>query len=259
MRMRLFQSLAYGILAAAVLTPLPALAKHHRGAAAGSGGIAQALERAVESDSQDWLMNRFDTGSVTGVEVVEKLDDGSEKIRGNYTFNGGQSGWVQAIYANGRTACLEFWDRQGNCAGVRGDGRSHAAPRDEAAASTGGAWERLSQNIDEIRIVPESDASCLMEKRFDQGGETRVYSNNYGDTGSVGDRGVTILLKSTCGRPVHMQFPGFLGSANDIDIRKGDLFSLDCNTHTTMGSGMLALPHSNEACSGGHFIKRVAQ
>jgi hypothetical protein len=219
--------------------------------------MTKALERAVESDSQVWLMNRFDVGSVGNVEVLGDADGGGVAIRGDYTFNGGQPGWVRAVYAKGKIVCLEFWDRQGSCDDVRGSGED--ASSSTSVAEDSSPWQRLTGNMTEILVQPEADASCLMSKTIGNGGETRLYSNRRGDTASRSDHDFTILVKNTCGRAVHMQFPGFLGSSNDIDIRRGDVFSLNCSTTTTMGSDTFSFPHTNESCSGGHFLKRSAQ
>jgi hypothetical protein len=219
--------------------------------------LTNALEHAVESDSQAWFTNRFDVGSVTDVEVLGNADGGGVSIRGNYTFNGGQSGWVRAVYARGKVLCLEFWDRQGNCDSVRGS--NDDAPGGNVEAEDNSPWERLTGNMTEILVQPESDASCLMSKTIGNGGNTRVYSNRTGVVGSTSDHAFTILVKNTCGRAVRVRFPGFLYSTNDVDIRKGDVFSLNCDTTTTMGSDTFSIPHSNEACSGGHFLRRNAQ
>lgn len=202
-------------------------------------------------------MNRFDSGSVGNVEVLGDADGGGISIRGDYTFNGGRAGWVRAVYAKGKIVCLEYWDRQGACDDVRGSGGGTA---DSASvAEDNSPWERLTGNMTEILVQPESDAACLMSKTIGNGGETRMYSNRRGDVASSSDHAFTILVRNTCSGAVHMQFPGFFGSANDIDIRKGDVFSLNCNTTTTMGSDTFSIPHSNESCSGGHFLKRNAQ
>src|ERR1700759_1562127 len=104
-----------------------------------TSAMAKALERAVESDSQAWVMNRFDAGSVTTVKVLGSLDDGSISIRGDYTFNGGQAGWVRAVYARGKIVCLQYWDRQDDCAGVRGsEDDSGSADRVTEDSSPGG-------------------------------------------------------------------------------------------------------------------------
>ena len=250
---RLAFSLLCSTMAAALLVPAQA-------SQPSTAVMTKALERAVESDSQAWMMNRFDIGSVSNVEVLGNTDDGNISIRGDYTFNGGQSGWVRAVYARGKIACLEYWDRQGDCAGVRGADES-TANDNSVAEENASQWERLTQDMREIRVLPESDAPCLMQKTIGTGGETRMYSNRatHEVAGSVSDHSFTILVKNTCSRAVLMQFPGFLYSTSDIDIRKGDVFSLDCNTTTEMGSGTFSIPRSNEACSGGHFLQRNAQ
>lgn len=81
------------------------------------------LERAVRQDSGAWAMNRYDVGSMSNVRVAS-TGGGATVLRGEYRYNGGSSGWVEARVVGGRVECLGYWD-MGGC----------SAPR--TAASTG--------------------------------------------------------------------------------------------------------------------------
>jgi hypothetical protein len=75
------------------------------------------LERAVRSDSTNWSFNQYDVGSLTDVRVLDR-NGSTLTLRGNYTFNGGTSGWVEARLVGGRVQCLQFWD-VGSCSPPR--------------------------------------------------------------------------------------------------------------------------------------------
>ncbi|MEA3048323.1 MAG: hypothetical protein QOG84_159 [Sphingomonadales bacterium] len=123
---------------------LAAPARHHRAtptpaAARGGGGVSESrlLAEAIAVDSTYWIMNRYDAGSLTGVEVVARTPGGGATVRGNYTFNDGSEGWVEAEIAGGRVSCLRYWDT-GSCDPVRGGGgqaraTSPSAPSPSAA------------------------------------------------------------------------------------------------------------------------------
>jgi hypothetical protein len=100
-------------------------ARHHRAAAPaaaarGGGGASEArlLADAIARDSSYWIMNRYDPGSLTDVEIIARTGGGST-VRGNYSYNGGDSGWVEAEIAGGRVTCLHYWDTD-SCDPVRG-------------------------------------------------------------------------------------------------------------------------------------------
>jgi hypothetical protein len=122
-----------------------ATAKHHRSAAApvaaarssGPGSEARLLAEAIARDSGYWIMNRYDPRSLTDVEVVARTPGGGATVRGNYTFNGGDSGWVEAEIAGGRVSCLRYWDT-GSCDPVRGGGAQARAtnPSQPAGATS---------------------------------------------------------------------------------------------------------------------------
>lgn len=83
-----------------------------------SAAQSAALGRAIAQDSQAWSSNRYDGGSLHDVVVLKSGRDGTT-LRGNYTFNGGQNGWVQAQVGAGKVLCLEYWDFAGICNSVR--------------------------------------------------------------------------------------------------------------------------------------------
>ncbi len=80
------------------------------GPAAGSS-LTKKLEQIVEADSKGWSANTFDKGTVRNVHVVEgSAKSGEVTIKGDYKYNDGENGWVQAKLNNGKFVCVEFWD-----------------------------------------------------------------------------------------------------------------------------------------------------
>lgn len=78
---------------------------------------ADTLERAVRQDSSAWAFNRYDIGSMSNVRVSSSAG-GITTLRGEYTYNGGSRGWVEARVSGGRVECLGYWD-MGGCSAVR--------------------------------------------------------------------------------------------------------------------------------------------
>ena len=83
-----------------------------------NGAQTSALSRALAQDSTAWSYNRYDGGSLRGVIII-KSTPSMTTIRGIYTYNDGQSGWLEAKLSGGIVQCLEYWDNQGNCSPVR--------------------------------------------------------------------------------------------------------------------------------------------
>ncbi|MDS4028633.1 MAG: hypothetical protein RKO66_00955 [Candidatus Contendobacter sp.] len=72
---------------------------------------APLLDRIIRDDSKSWSINKYDRGSVKEPSIVSISSDESEVvIKGNYTYNHGQKGWVEAHFSNGQLSCLRFWD-----------------------------------------------------------------------------------------------------------------------------------------------------
>jgi hypothetical protein len=77
------------------------------------------LAQAINQDSQAWLLNRYDGGSLSDVVTMPSQSTGETILRGTYSFNGGMPGWVLGRLRGGAVDCLEYWDRQGVCSPVR--------------------------------------------------------------------------------------------------------------------------------------------
>jgi hypothetical protein len=81
-----------------------------------NGDLTRSLDEIVSVDSQSWVFNRYDRGSMTNVKLLGGSKDGrSALVYGEYSYNGGSAGWVKALMINGKLRCLEFWDFAGQC------------------------------------------------------------------------------------------------------------------------------------------------
>jgi len=77
-------------------------------------GLAKSLDEVVTRDSASWLIYRYDRVSMTNARTLAHgKDRRSALVYGEYTFNGGQHGWLKARIANGQYTCLEYWNEHG--------------------------------------------------------------------------------------------------------------------------------------------------
>jgi hypothetical protein len=113
------------------------------------------LDRAVRADATNWMMNRIDPTGVTDVRVTAR--GGNEAtLRGEYSYNSGSPGWVEARLSGGRIACLRYHDRE-SCAPPR------PAATVGAAANAAKREQRISDCIgvaayDEVWHTPAHDS-----------------------------------------------------------------------------------------------------
>ena len=77
--------------------------------------LNRGLDAIVVEDSQTWVFNQYDAGSMHDAKIVSRESDDSIVVYGEYTFNGGTSGWVKVLLVKGEPQCLEFWDFKGIC------------------------------------------------------------------------------------------------------------------------------------------------
>lgn len=126
--------------------------------------LAAQLEQAVRSDSQSWFINRFDTGSVSNVRIVSAKGE-PMVIRGDYRYNGGAAGWVEARVEGDGITCLQFWDT-GHCTAVH-----HASAPSSPARETSIQPDRTNtvasgQRKESKKIAMITHASLISRKRW---------------------------------------------------------------------------------------------
>ena len=79
-------------------------------AAGGKPNYLAALSAAVASDAKSWNLNTLDPGGVTRIEMRGVSSTGRKVVRGYYTYNRGQPGWVDGEFNGPQLVCVLFHD-----------------------------------------------------------------------------------------------------------------------------------------------------
>jgi len=80
-------------------------------------GWDKKIDKMIGRDSQRWLFNRYDYGSVRNARRRATSDDGHTIIvAADYTYNNGIDGYVNIVVTDGEVTCIEYWDKPGACA-----------------------------------------------------------------------------------------------------------------------------------------------
>lgn len=86
------------------------------GAPANNPKMVQMFDTILAEDARGWFLNRYDYGSVSNVTVLDNgKRSGVQRIRADYTYNGGQYGWVVLEAREGQEMCLRYWDFPNTC------------------------------------------------------------------------------------------------------------------------------------------------
>jgi hypothetical protein len=127
-----------------------------------------ALNGIVSEDSKAWHHNRYDAGSMADIETVSRSSNGKKvTIRGNYTFNQGERGWVEAEFENGALLCLRFWDFSNTCrpqfdiVKIRAEQKRQEALAAEARDREAAAWAALPEEEKTRILAEQKKAMCL--------------------------------------------------------------------------------------------------
>lgn len=211
------ESHSEAVAATSVPTPrqAAAAAPFSRPASAGSGQHA-LLHGALQAHAADWLSNRLDTGSLRDVRTVQS--NGRSRLRGDYTYNGGLPGWVEAEVAGGRVKCLQFWDTP-DCETV--------AQRARVVAGTE-AYQRGEVAFEPVRNRDGAVSGCL--ERADGGNSMRFTEtrNGYGDllrTDSYATGG-TFRIRNKCGTG-----QTYTSAFGNFDVAPKSTITLKCDYH----------------------------
>jgi hypothetical protein len=101
--------------------------------------LVQKFEGYVQTDSRGWAYNKYNPGSLRNVKIVDgSVKSGNFVMRGDYSYNGGSKGWVMAKMSGGRLECIQFWDAQIGCRGLRTPEQGQAMRSAVAGAIAGG-------------------------------------------------------------------------------------------------------------------------
>lgn len=146
------------------------------------------LDRALRDHAANWLSNRLDAGSLRNVRTVSSR--GRPRIRGDYTFNRGAQGWVEAEVAGGRITCLQFWDTP-DCETV--------AERARVVAATE-AYRRGDPVYVAVRNLNGATSACLQRAEGGNVMASRRVRNGYGDVVRTDSyaTGSTVHIRNIC-------------------------------------------------------------
>jgi hypothetical protein len=113
--------------------------------------LTRRLDGFVQTDSRGWALNRYDTGSIANVKIIEgSMRSGNFVMQGYYSYNRGSRGWVMAKMTGGRLECIQFWDSVIGCRGLRTAGQGQAM-RDAAMSAIAGGPSGQSGSSSEGR------------------------------------------------------------------------------------------------------------
>ncbi|HYJ30802.1 MAG TPA: hypothetical protein VEW25_10735 [Allosphingosinicella sp.] len=116
--------------------------------------LTRRLDSLAQTDSRGWAFNRYDSGSMTSVKIIEgSRSSGNFVMQGYYTYNGGSRGWVMAKMAGGQLECIQFWDSVVGCRGLR-TAEQGQAMRDAAFGVIAGGMS--SDSSGQSRDYPDS-------------------------------------------------------------------------------------------------------
>ena len=78
--------------------------------------LTRLLDAVVRLDSVSWSFNRYRSGSVYNIGIINRAADGSRvTIQGSFWYQDNKSGWVKLTLFKNRLPCIEFWDFEGTC------------------------------------------------------------------------------------------------------------------------------------------------
>lgn len=85
-----------------------------------STALTRKFDELVQIDSRGWAFNRYSAGSMRNVKIVSgQAGSGTYVMRGEYTYNGNQTGSVMAEMNGQNLSCIQFWDSMIGCRGLR--------------------------------------------------------------------------------------------------------------------------------------------
>lgn len=145
-----------------------------------SPALVALLEAAVKQDSGAWIFNRYRSGSVHNVKIVQSKP--TVRLRGEFDYRNGSSGWVEADILKGKVSCLAYWDA-GGCEEVR----SAASYADQ---------ETNSENV-LTKVNLKDPKDCLVSETFLNGRKERNDAVFYGTTNYVQRYGRSITNRCT--------------------------------------------------------------
>lgn len=99
--------------------------------------LNQQLDQIIAADSTSWMFWRYDRGSARNARFEGDPAESSRVLYGEYSFNGGQGGWVRVRFNAESVQCIQFWN-EAQCRPFRSP-PSHRIVGDLLASAASGA------------------------------------------------------------------------------------------------------------------------
>jgi hypothetical protein len=131
--------------------------------------LTRQLDGFVQTDSRGWAFNRYDSGSMTNVKIIEgSARSGNFVMQGYYTFNGGNRGSVLAKMSRGRLECIQFWDAVVGCRGLRTAAQGQAMRNAAFDLIAGGGGSGSGSTSSGQQAEQDLEASRLQRESYDR-------------------------------------------------------------------------------------------
>jgi hypothetical protein len=89
------------------------------------------LDRFLTHDSQSWIANTYDRGSVKITRTLE-LSKSAREILASYTYSKGHGAWLRVGVERDKLVCAQFWDIPGGCLSAKQLHEARANREDQA-------------------------------------------------------------------------------------------------------------------------------
>jgi hypothetical protein len=127
-----------------------------RNAPAAGPALTKKLDGFVQTDSRGWAFNSYDAGSLTNVKILDgSVKSGHYTLRGEYRYNGGNSGWVLAKMSGANLDCIQFHDAMIGCRPLRTPEQGSVTRAAAMGAMSGGSGGSSSQDYKAERAMRE--------------------------------------------------------------------------------------------------------
>ena len=78
--------------------------------------LTKQFDAFVRKDALGWAFNKYDAGSLRNVKIISgTTKNGNFIMQGDYTYNGGNAGWVRASMYGNKLNCILFHDAVIGC------------------------------------------------------------------------------------------------------------------------------------------------
>ncbi|MCB0686952.1 MAG: hypothetical protein KDC53_10515 [Saprospiraceae bacterium] len=88
------------------------------GGPSGTQDFNKLVDDLIRDQAKTWMMNRYQSGSISDVDITKNDQGKPRSLRANYRFSGfggSSSGSVKIVFKDGLPTCMYFWDFPNNC------------------------------------------------------------------------------------------------------------------------------------------------